>query len=130
LPRIDHIAIWAKDVDALAAFYQRIFGAEVGPRYINASKGFSSRFLSFPQGPRMEIMTTTTQTLIETPFGSQRMGLAHVAFSLGSEREVDELTQGLREKGVPVLDGPRRTGDGYYESVVLDPEGNRIELTV
>jgi lactoylglutathione lyase len=28
------------------------------------------------------------------------------------------------------VDGPRRTGDGYYESVVLDPEGNRLELTV
>ena len=130
MPRIDHIAIWAKDVDALAAFYQRVFGAEVGSRYINASKGFSSRFLSFPNGPRIEIMTTSTRTLIETPLGSQRMGLAHVAFSLGSEQEVDELTQRLRDEGVPVLDGPRRTGDGYYESVVLDPEGNRIELTV
>jgi lactoylglutathione lyase len=129
LPRIDHIAIWAKDVDGLAAFYQRILGAEVGPRYINASKGFSSRFLSFPNGPRIEIMATSTQPLIETPLGSQRLGLAHVAFSLGSEREVDELTQRLREEGIPVLDGPRRTGDGYYESVVLDPEGNRIELT-
>jgi hypothetical protein len=27
-----------------------------------------------------------------------------------------------------VLDGPRRTGDGYYESVVLDHEGNRVEI--
>jgi lactoylglutathione lyase len=27
-----------------------------------------------------------------------------------------------------VLDGPRRTGDGYYESVVLDPDGNRVEI--
>jgi hypothetical protein len=26
-----------------------------------------------------------------------------------------------------VLDGPRRTGDGYYESAVLDPDGNRLE---
>jgi lactoylglutathione lyase len=42
---------------------------------------------------------------------------------------VDELTERLREHGVAVIDGPRRTGDGYHESVVLDPEGNRIELT-
>ena len=28
-----------------------------------------------------------------------------------------------------VVDGPRRTGDGYYECVVHDPEGNRIEIT-
>jgi len=25
---------------------------------------------------------------------------------------------------------PRWTGDGYYESVVLDPDGNQVELMV
>lgn len=29
----------------------------------------------------------------------------------------------------PLLGGPRTTGDGYYEAVVQDPEGNLIELT-
>jgi lactoylglutathione lyase len=57
------------------------------------------------------------------------MGLTHLAISLGSEAAVDELTARLQSDGVTVLDGPRRTGDGYYESVVLDPEGNRIEIT-
>ena len=62
--------------------------------------------------------------------GDQTTGLAHLAFSVGSEAAVDELTVRLREAGYPVLDGPRRTGDGYYESTALDPEGNRIEITV
>ncbi|MBN8494960.1 MAG: VOC family protein, partial [Burkholderiales bacterium] len=53
----------------------------------------------------------------------------HLAIALGSEAAVDALTAQLRAAGHPVLDGPRRTGDGYYESVVLDPEGNRLELT-
>jgi lactoylglutathione lyase len=61
--------------------------------------------------------------------GAQSIGLVHVAISLGSQAAVDELTKALRAKGVPVLDGPRKTGDGYYESVVLDPEGNRVEIT-
>lgn len=39
------------------------------------------------------------------------------------------LTSSLAQAGATVLDGPRRTGDGYCESVVLDPEGNRLELT-
>jgi len=29
---------------------------------------------------------------------------------------------------VDIVDGPRRTGDGYYESMVADPEGNRIVI--
>lgn len=41
---------------------------------------------------------------------------------------MDLLTAKLKEEGITVLNGPRRTGDGYYESVILDPEGNRIEL--
>jgi lactoylglutathione lyase len=56
------------------------------------------------------------------------MGLTHLALSVGSEERVNELTHRLRNDGYPVLDGPRRTGDGYYESVVLDPDGNRVEI--
>jgi lactoylglutathione lyase len=61
--------------------------------------------------------------------GVQRMGLTHLAISVGSEQRVDELTLRIKAQGYPVLDGPRRTGDGYYESVVIDPDGNRIEIT-
>jgi lactoylglutathione lyase len=61
--------------------------------------------------------------------GDARLGYAHLALSLGSEDAVDRLTEELRAAGITVLSGPRRTGDGYYESAVLDPEGNVIELT-
>jgi lactoylglutathione lyase len=74
-------------------------------------------------------MTTTSLAPVELKHGAQRMGLTHLAFAVGSESEVDRLTNRLRAEGHSVLEGPRRTGDGYYESVVLDPEGNRVELT-
>jgi lactoylglutathione lyase len=86
-------------------------------------------FLSFASGARIELMRTTSLAPVAIEPGAQRMGLTHFAISLGSEEQVDALTRRLRTDGFPVLDGPRRTGDGYYESVVLDPEGNRIELT-
>jgi lactoylglutathione lyase len=57
------------------------------------------------------------------------MGLTHLAIAIGSAEGVDELTGRLRRDGHRILDEPRRTGDGYYESVVLDPDGNRIEIT-
>ena len=41
---------------------------------------------------------------------------------------MDDLARRLREGGVEVVDGPRRTGDGYYEAALLDPEGNRVEI--
>ena len=61
---------------------------------------------------------------------SQHLGFTHLSFSVGSKEEVDRLTQQMSADEVPVVGQPRTTGDGYYESVVLDPEGNRIEITV
>jgi lactoylglutathione lyase len=101
----------------------------VGPLYENPAHGFASRFLTFQGGARLEVMTTTTIEPVTHAPGAQRMGLTHIAIALGSEAQVDALTERLRRLGTPVVDGPRRTGDGYYESVILDPEGNRVELT-
>ena len=61
---------------------------------------------------------------------AQFTGLIHLAISVGSQDQVDSLTARLRDDGHRILDGPRRTGDGYYESLVLDPDGNRVEITV
>lgn len=127
--RIEHIALWTPDLERCTSFYVTHFGATAGDRYVNVSKGFASRFLSFGDGARLEVMTTTTLSQVEAEAGAQRMGLTHFAVALGSEAEVDALTGRLRSAGVRVVDGPRRTGDGYYESVVLDPDGNRVEIT-
>ncbi len=127
--RIEHVALWTEDVERLTAFYCAYFGASAGERYVNAAKGFESRFVSFGSGARLEVMRTVSlHPRLHEP-GAQRMGLTHVALSVGSEQRVDELTQTLGRDGYAVLDGPRRTGDGYYESVVLDPDGNRVEIT-
>lgn len=127
--RIDHIALWTDDLERCKQFYISYFGARAGAGYVNAKKGFESYFLSFADGARIEIMKTATLNLEQSAPGAQRMGFAHIAISLGSEHLVDALTRRIKEDGYPVLDGPRRTGDGYYESVVLDPDGNRIEIT-
>jgi lactoylglutathione lyase len=128
--RIEHVALWTEDIDRLAGFYARYFGASVSPKYTNPSKGYESYFLTFEDGARLELMKTTMLRPVTHEPGVERMGLTHLAICLGAERRVDELTDLLREAGLRVVDGPRHTGDGYYESVVLDPDGNRLELTV
>ncbi len=49
--------------------------------------------------------------------------------ALEVKKKVDELTERLVKDGFRCLSGPRTTGDGYYESVVEDCEGNLIEIT-
>ena len=127
--RIDHIALWTTDIERCKDFYTCYFNAAAGPGYVNPKKGFESCFLSFVDGARIEIMKTTTLSPVAFASGEQRIGLTHLAISVGSARLVDELTLRIKADGYAVLDGPRRTGDGYYESVVVDPDGNRIEIT-
>jgi lactoylglutathione lyase len=127
--RIEHVAVWTDDIERLVGFYVEYFGATAGARYENVAKGFASVFLSFAEGARLEVMRTTTLDPVRADAGAQRMGLTHIAIALGSDAAVDALTAQVRADGYPILDGPRRTGDGYYESVILDPDGNRVELT-
>lgn len=125
--KIEHVAIWTKDLEAMRVFYVQKFNATASKRYENKGKGFASYFLRFSSGARLELMQRTDVT---GTVKKESLGLAHLAFSLGDKTAVDQLTTLLIAGGYECLDGPRTTGDGYYESVFLDPEGNRIELTI
>ena len=124
--RIEHVALWVRDIDSVAAFYAKYFGARIGAPYRNPAKGFTSRFLEFAAGARLEIMTRTG---IDARAGNELLGFAHVALAVGEVAAVDALATRLAADGIAIIDGPRRTGDGYYECVVRDPEGNRVEVT-
>ena len=128
--KIEHIAIWAKDNEKLRAFYETYFHVKSSDKYINSAKKFSSYFLSFESGARLEIMQMDSVRESNTEPTSNFFGYAHFAISVGSKENVDQLTEKLKEDGRQVLDGPRKTGDGCYESAILDPEGNRLEITV
>jgi lactoylglutathione lyase len=125
--RIDHVAIWTRDLERLRKFYETYFGAQAGSRYHNPETGFQSYFLSFPGGARLELMHRND---IGAGAGGEQFGYAHLAFAIGSITAVDQLTNRLVADNYPLLNGPRWTGDGYYESVILDPDGNRIEITI
>lgn len=125
--RIEHVAIWVSNLESMKEFYETYFKGKANQKYHNKEKGFESYFLRFESGTRLEIMRRIG---INEKNSDEMLGWAHIAFSLGSRKAVDELTTKLKMDGYKLVNGPRTTGDGYYESVIEDSEGNLIELTV
>ncbi len=126
--KIEHIAMYVNDLEKARDFFIKYFNAVSNNGYHNKTTDFRSFFLTFEDGARLEIMTRPGMEDGEKT--EKRTGYIHIAFSVGSKEAVDELTAKLKEDGYPVISGPRTTGDGYYESCILGPEGNQIEITV
>jgi lactoylglutathione lyase len=126
--RIEHVAVWTTDLERLRAFYERYFGARTGPQYRSATRaGFVSYFLTFPDGgSRLELMCSPG---LAATAGAPAVGYAHIALTVGSRADVEVLTERMRRDGVRVVSAPRQTGDGYFESVVEDPDGNAVEIS-
>jgi lactoylglutathione lyase len=126
--RLEHVAVWTNDLERQRAFYERYFGARAGAQYRSTTRaGFASYFLAFPDGGgRLELMSSPG---LAATAGAPAVGYAHVALTVGSRADVEALTERMRRDGVRVISGPRQTGDGYFESVVEDPDGNLVEIT-
>jgi len=126
--QIEHIAIWTHDLEAMREFYTKFFHGTANTKYVNKKKNFSSCFISYQSGARLELMSMPGILENHNNSGDQHYGLIHFSFEVGDQNDVDSLTEEIRSAGHPVIDGPRVTGDGYYESTISDPEGNRIEI--
>ena len=127
---LEHVAIWTNQLEVLKAYYEHYFGGKANNRYTNESTGFHSYFIRFESGARLELMHRPgIPANLNDVGGRQHLGLIHLAFGVSSMAEVDQKAKQLAEGGYPILRGPRKTGDGYYEFETLDPEGNRLEVT-
>jgi len=127
---IEHVAIWTNQLERLKDFYVKYFDGVANSKYTNESKQFHSYFLTFRSGARLELMSmpgipgNTNDTI-----SKQHLGIIHLAFGVDTIAEVDQKANELSAAGFPVLSGPRKTGDGYYEFETLDPDNNRLEVT-
>ena len=125
--RIDHIAMYVKDLERTRDFFIKYFNATSNEGYHNTKTGFRSYFLCFDDGARLEIMNKPQMEDSKKTLNSE--GYIHIAFSVGSKNAVDELTEKIRKDGYRIVSGPRTTGDGYYESCIVGIEENQIEIT-
>jgi lactoylglutathione lyase len=127
LAQVDHIALATDDIERARGFY-RLVGAMAAPFTTDPDTGLRHCILDFC-GVRLE--------LYERPGGGEGTAsghtpaLLHLGFALGSADAVDELSAVVAAAGYRVLEPPHRAGGlGRYESMVLDPDGNRLKLTV
>jgi lactoylglutathione lyase len=127
---LEHVAIWTTQLETLKEYYVKYFQGNPNNKYTNSSKGFNSYFLSFASGARLELMNMPGIPANQNDtIQKQHMGIIHLAFGADTMEEVEEKARQLKADGFPILSGPRKTGDGYYEFETLDPDNNRIEVT-
>ena len=125
--KIEHVALYVNDLEKTRDFFIKYFNAKSNEGYHNPVKKFRSYFLTFDGEARLEIMNKAVMSDLAKDL--DRTGFAHISFSVGNKSKVDELTERLKNDGYKVISGPRVTGDGYYESCIVDLEGNQIEIT-
>jgi lactoylglutathione lyase len=127
---LEHVAIWTNQLEKLKDFYVKYFGATPNEKYFNPVKKFESYFLTFKSGVRLELMHMPgIPENVNDRITLQHQGIIHLAFGVDSKEEVNRKAEELRAAGFPILSGPRKTGDGYYEFETLDPDNNRLEVT-
>jgi len=125
---IDHVAVWVNDLEKMKDFYIKYFGCKTNEKYCNPKNRFESYFLAFKSGARLELMLKPEIPDNLNNVEAQYRGIIHIAIRTGSDGAVDELTRRIKSDGFTVVSEPRMTGDGFYESCILDPENNRIEI--
>ena len=123
--RIDHAALFCRDLEQMRQFFIDYFDARSNEQYHNPRTGLRTYILSFTEGStRLELMQRPD---VQDADPSQpAIGYVHMSFAVGSKKGVDLLTRRLAADGYTVTSGPRTTGDGYYESSILGPEGIQI----
>lgn len=124
--KIAHVALWTRNLDAQVTFWQTVFGGKSNERYVSKNRpGFESHFITLEEGPTVELMTLPD--ISDAPSHPEFVGWAHIALNVGTKQDVDRLAESAQLNGT-LLSAPRMTGDGYYEAVIADPDGNRVEI--
>ncbi|HHP7241796.1 MAG TPA: VOC family protein [Cyclobacteriaceae bacterium] len=128
--KLEHVAIWTNQLEVLKNFYVKYFDGVPNKKYTNHKRGFSSYFITFNEGARLEIMQMARVPGNKNDtIHHQHLGIIHLAFGLETPAAVDRKAEEFKRAGFTILKGPRKTGDGYYEFETLDPDNNRLEIT-
>ena len=111
--KIEHIALYVKDLETARSFFVKYLGAKSNEGYHNLKTSFRSYFLSFDDGARLEIMNKPEMPDFPKEFA--RTGYAHIAFSVGSKEKVDALTAELKAFLPKQIQQDCQDANGYHQ---------------
>lgn len=135
-PVIDHIQITVRDLDAAAAFYDRLMpllGFDPKRRGSAAIEEREFRVVEWSH-PRLCFAITSPRSAFANEAVHRRRpgALHHLAFKADSREEVDRLHAALVAIGAAIVSPPREypeyTPAGYYALFFKDPEGMKYEI--
>ena len=120
MAHLSYVNVFAKDVVALSGFYQRVFGfAEIeairSPIFRGLDTGKSS--LGFNALDAYELLHLAE-------FSDTRGVKFLLNIDVDSREEVDRMVPVAVESGATLIKAPYLTYYHWYQSVLLDPEGN------
>jgi catechol 2,3-dioxygenase-like lactoylglutathione lyase family enzyme len=115
---LDHTLVPARDKEASARFFARIFGLEY--------RG--------PWGPFAPVKVNETLSLDFDEWGQEPFAANHYAF-ISTDAEFDAVLQRVQEDGIPFGSGPRSAEDGEINHLFggrgfyfRDPNGHLLEV--
>ena len=124
--KIAHIALWTRQLEQQARFWVSFFDGEINEKYCSQTNpGFESFFVKIGDNIAIELMTKPG--LVALTADNNHTGWVHLAISVGGAENVDRLAKRADAQGI-LVSPARSTGDGYYEAVLKDPDGNLIEI--
>ena len=124
--KIAHMALWTQDLEQQARFWVSFFDGKINEKYRSKTNPcFESYFVKIGEEIAIELMTKPG--LVGQQPDNNRCGWVHLAISVGGNENVDAVAMQAQKQGI-LVSGPRTTGDGYYEAVIKDPDGNLIEI--
>ncbi|MFP0536899.1 VOC family protein [Klebsiella oxytoca] len=124
--KIAHIALWTRQLEQQARFWVAFFDGEINEKYCSQTNpGFESFFVRIGDDIAIELMTKPGLTALTAD--NNHTGWVHLAITVGGAENVDRLAKRAAEQDI-LVSAPRTTGDGFYEAVIKDPDGNLIEI--
>jgi uncharacterized glyoxalase superfamily protein PhnB len=121
--KITYLTLGVKNLSSSIDFYENKFGWNRSEMSNEDLILYQLNGIHFALYAREELANDATVN----PKGDGFKGFT-ISYNVWSEREVDELINSLKEKGVKIIKEPQKVFWGGYSSYIADPDDNLWEI--